>query len=244
MAGTSPWAYIIPAAADLLGGALSQQEANQASQQDYEQAKEFAQMGVRWRVADARAAGISPLVAMGANIASPPATNVGGGMGEALSRMGQDVSRAIRTSEGPVERALNALTIERGTLENELLRTRLMREKSAQLGPGGPVDLQPAKRTMEDPGNPAAEAGGIPGVAYERGPYGNLVPIPSQGVAENIEDNWLHQGRHFISNTLFGGPKPSASLLPAGYDDWVWSGPMDGWWPTKNGVRMMNPERR
>lgn len=110
----------------------------------------FAKEGIRWRVADAKAAGIHPLYALGAQIPSySPSTFIpseGGGRdyGSALRGLGaasQDFGRAIdatRTSAEKTSARLQSLSLERGELENELLRSQIAREK-AQMGPPLPM---------------------------------------------------------------------------------------------------------
>lgn len=72
-------------------------------------AREFAKMGVRWKVEDARAAGLHPLSALGiSGSASPPIlvspqAQFGGSDSaakfKALGTMGQDISRALLATE-------------------------------------------------------------------------------------------------------------------------------------------------
>lgn len=61
--------------------------------------KEFAQSGIQWRVADAQAAGLHPLFALGAQVTpGQPVqafTREPSDVGESLRRGGQDVSQAI-----------------------------------------------------------------------------------------------------------------------------------------------------
>lgn len=66
--------------------------------------KEFAQHGIRWRVEDAKAAGLHPLYALGANLPSYSPTfssGVGGGSSVAsdMASLGQSISGAIQTKE-------------------------------------------------------------------------------------------------------------------------------------------------
>lgn len=90
--------------------------AQQMWQKNYEAQKEFAQNGVKWRVDDAKQAGIHPLFAMGANGASYSPVNSGGyyenptaGLGNAISNMGQDIGRAMQAKMTPAERAIQEL---------------------------------------------------------------------------------------------------------------------------------------
>lgn len=86
--------------------AQRQQGANLAAQ------REFAQMGIRWRAEDARAAGLHPLSVLGASGASyaPNPVVVGDsredGLGKAISELGQNVTRSVAAQETADQRAL------------------------------------------------------------------------------------------------------------------------------------------
>lgn len=110
-----PWGAIggaaIGAIGSLIGGGMSNNAAAANAATQYAHQKEFAQNGVRWKVADAKAAGIHPLAALGAQTFSynPVMTQAGdGGVSEALGRMGQGISRAAEAKALAEERALNA----------------------------------------------------------------------------------------------------------------------------------------
>lgn len=116
------------------------QERNIANQ------KEFAQQGVRWKVADAQAAGLHPLAALGAQTSS--FTNVVGGNYDIpktdFGGMGQDIGRAIDAGSTQAERSdrmgqaiartAQVFSLEKMNLENELLKTTLAKSV-AQLPP-------------------------------------------------------------------------------------------------------------
>lgn len=120
--------------------------------------REFAQMGLQWKVADAKAAGLHPLAAIGGAGASytPSAISLeGGSMGKALADMGQDVGRAINATRSADDRnsaAAKSLLLEKGALENELLRTQIAKMRG-QLGP--PVPMPGAQAREGIPGQPA-----------------------------------------------------------------------------------------
>lgn len=90
--------------------------------------REFAQNGIQWKVADAQAAGLHPLAALGAQTSSFSPVSVGS---TDFGSMGQDVGRAIKAamSESDRDEATKAeatkLALEKGGLENEILRTEL-----------------------------------------------------------------------------------------------------------------------
>lgn len=107
---------------------------------------EFAQQGVRWKVADAQAAGLHPLAALGAQTSSfsnvvgsdiPIAKTDFGGMGQDIGRAidaGSTASERTTRLQDAAAKTATALTLEKGALENDLLRTQLAKQR-AQLAP-------------------------------------------------------------------------------------------------------------
>lgn len=102
------WPAIIAAGAALAGGALSGDRNRRATHEQMDAQREFAQMGIQWRVADAKAAGIHPLYALGAQTPSYAPIAVGDSYGPALASAGQDISRAMRASQTEAQRAAEA----------------------------------------------------------------------------------------------------------------------------------------
>lgn len=152
---------LISGASKLIGGWMSQESAKDAQasqlalqQNEYERQKEFAQHGIQWKISDALNAGVHPLAALGASTTSYAAQAIGapesGHLGKALSDAGADIGRAVNATlpanarAGAATKAAEALTLERGALENELLRTQIA-SQSAKLNQAGgnpamPVD--------------------------------------------------------------------------------------------------------
>lgn len=94
---------LISGALGLLGGGVSAITGKQNADREYERQKEFAQNGIRWKVADAKAAGIHPLYAIGANTSTySPQAAVGTDFG--LAKAGQDIGRAIEAGQTRQER--------------------------------------------------------------------------------------------------------------------------------------------
>lgn len=101
-----PWGAIgsiggalIGSVGSLIGGHQSSVNAEKLQQMNYQAQKEFAQNGIRWKVADAKAAGIHPLYALGASTASySPVSGYTGdnGVSEAANQFGQGISRAVQ----------------------------------------------------------------------------------------------------------------------------------------------------
>lgn len=111
---------IIPAAMNLLGGSQAAKEARETSDQNVFLQKEFAQHGVRWRVEDAKAAGLHPLFALGAQGAqySPSAVVGASPMGTAISQAGQSLGRAVQAQETDAQR--EAVRLNLALLEQRL----------------------------------------------------------------------------------------------------------------------------
>lgn len=209
-------------------------------------AREFAQNGIRWRVADAKAAGIHPLAALGASVGSSPTVSVGDDpRSDFLRSTGQDISRALMATRGRSERetAMQDLELENARLKNDFLKVQI--HNASQVGPSFPnpmdsslipgqgnapgVEVTPARVTASRAGVPGQEAGAINDFAYARSPTG-LYIVPSADSAGRTQQGFLPQiewyWRNKLSPFLSGGStltKPDLRTypLPKGYD-WAW----------------------
>lgn len=144
---------LIGAAGALLGGALNRNESRSAqhaqqvsSAQDRALQKEFAQHGVRWKVEDAKAAGLHPLYALGGNTASySPVSNISGGtsgMGDAIQNMGQSLSRSVAAQETQDQRELRQLQkrLTLSQIDEHDARAQMLRSQAAAVaGPEATV---------------------------------------------------------------------------------------------------------
>lgn len=133
---------LISAGANLLGGLFSNKSNRSSMKEQIKYQREFAQHGIRWRVADAQAAGLHPLYALGANTPSYSPVYSSDAMGPALAAAGQDIGRAVAAGMTKEERAVAALSMRK--LEAELaesdarrvvLRTEALRNLS-EIGAG------------------------------------------------------------------------------------------------------------
>lgn len=114
--------------------------------------KKFAQKGIQWKVADAKAAGVHPLYALGANTVSYNPVSVGG---PDLASMGQDIGGAIDRVSTPTEKsagALGSLALERAGLENDLLRAQIARARINVAGQVAGPELAPVQNAELLPG--------------------------------------------------------------------------------------------
>lgn len=146
---------LIGAGSSLIGGLLTrdaQSKANDAAladkERDRELQKQFAQNGIQWKVSDARAAGIHPLYALGANTVSYSPSSVGlvpeTGLGTGMAAAGQDLSRAINATrsagarEDAYTKTMQDLTLQKAGLENEYLASQIAKLR-ASLNPPMPT---------------------------------------------------------------------------------------------------------
>lgn len=140
---------LISAGASLLGNLFnksSQQDYNaqqmQLAQQNMALQKEFAQHGIQWKVADAAAAGISPLAALGAQTSSPSPVSVGGSAPSMdFGSLGQDLGRAAKALQTENAREAVVAKKEREAdlagkqLDNVAKADAIATRRMGQLGP-------------------------------------------------------------------------------------------------------------
>lgn len=125
------------------GGGYSGPDPLTMSMLNYQHQKEFAQNAIQWRVADAKAAGLHPLAALGASPLGFSPSFSGGipsssdwdysAMGDAIGKMGQNIGRAIEAQATEKERAeaadytskARALDLENKELQNQTLRQKI-----------------------------------------------------------------------------------------------------------------------
>lgn len=279
------WAtYVAPAAGAIAGGAIggpmgaaaggtlgsipgsiiaqkeAEKKAREANEANYNQQKEFAQHGIRWKVEDAKRAGIHPLVGLGASTTSFSPSTVGEPSLSPpdVSAMGQNIGRAMQATRTQEERAMTdlqlqsaRLDIEGKALDNQIKNSELRRMNttgpsfpgsqnfiSGQGNSGPQITEKNMERTKSLAGNPHSEPGAVPDVGYVVTNSGAVVPVPSKDAKERIEDNMPQELSHFWRNNIipnFGkGKKPPLSTLPPGYDRWEWEYSTQGYIPVKN----------
>lgn len=261
------WESLINAATNLIGGSMkqnAQENANATNQANWQTQMAYTDLvnknQIQWKVADAKAAGLHPLAALGASTMQGPSGAVGAipetGMGEGIANMGQDISRAVAATRTHQKRAeafdetVKALSLETGSLRNELLRTQIAKLKQAPpavpdtdqrwqmpgQGQAPQVKMKPFEVTPGEPGRPWMEPGAISDVGHARTPDGYAV-VPSKEMQERIEDNWLASMSWMYRNQILpslgmGREKPPAAAAPEGYE-WRWHWPSQEYRPAR-----------
>lgn len=171
---------LISAGTKLLGGFLDRDTAEKNREAQLAMAerniayqREFAQQGLRWKVEDAKAAGIHPLYALGASGTSFSPVSIGslpeGNMASTLGGMGQDISRAINATRTGKERAdaftLSAqkLDLEGKQLDNDIKRATLASSvQRLKQTANPPMPPTPGELKVGDPNDITQVYGGGP----------------------------------------------------------------------------------
>lgn len=210
--------------------------ARERSDQEYARQKEFAQMGIRWKAEDAKAAGLHPLAAIGGVGASysptiampdrgsvPDFSGTGERIGDYLEKMGQNTSRAQVATQTVTERRLEELAIRNAELRNSSLELDLAAKTASLLGqprnppmpsalgaPAGAVTVEPSKEVAHAPGRPHVEAARTPMWKDFRTSPNVTLRAPSQAAAESFE---------------ILGPFAGPAAAAVAWADETWNGP-------------------
>lgn len=257
----------ISAGASFLGGQESARAQERMAKQNIKLQKEFAQEGIRWKVEDAKKAGIHPLYALGANTHSfSPISTGDTSMGSAISNMGQDIGRAISATGTTEEREMSKLQlasakmdIEGKSLQNQILAAQLGKLQSPASGPPGPggefilpgqgdSGLKSGSRVLTTPnkinassiGKPGVEAGFAPDVSFSRDAK-TAYPMVPQGLSESLEDDMIGKLMWRFRNQVL--PNLGVHDSEPSEQDlpkgyrWRWNYDRQGWEPYRFDIR-------
>lgn len=205
----------------IIGNNMSSSSAAQLNQQNYERQKEFAQQGIRWRVADAKAAGLHPLAALGAQGAMyTPSGHIGGTdtsfIGDAAAQFGQGIERAVSAKQQRAERlrtqaildqklALDMQTSRAQTALLDAQTAQIKQDMALQLARSSARAIANQQQVPEMPGGPG---GGLIAGQRQSYPTGKTAVEVSKVPTTNVGD----------PSTQAGTP-PDARLYrtPSGY---------------------------
>lgn len=199
----------------------------------------------------ARRAGLHPLVGAGINPASGPTVGVVGDSGgnrvsDALDALGQNLSRSAAANEDKAQRAhrasIEALSLERAKLENDLLRAQITTVGRPTNPPiGGDAIGSSQGHELNTVYDGSKESGSIPDYTYARDHRGDLALVPSQEVKTRIEDMTVPELQWSWRNSVlpylpWGStpPYPKDVPPPSGYDGWRWNRSKGRYVPHRN----------
>lgn len=149
---------LIGAGASLAGGLLGSSSAKANAKRQEALQREFAQKGIQWKAADAEAAGISKLYALGANTTSYSPVSVGNPLGDAISTAGQNIGRGIDAQASPATRGAHlaqeiaATQLEGLKIDNDIKRQDLLSRMATRNQPGNPPAILDSETTPVVPG--------------------------------------------------------------------------------------------
>lgn len=209
----------ISAGSSLVGGFLNNKSGADAAQRNYDAQKEFAQHGIRWKVADAKAAGIHPLAALGVNNASFSPSFTAGDNG--IAQAGQEIGRAIEAKSTRAERELekamqsetHAEQVRGLRLENDIRAEQLLQMKEQSLAAVRNASLPPAMPGLDNgiikgQGDSKFMDKDIPKYGFARTPEGKREIVPGQDYAQLHEDKlgieWLPFVESFFKDWAHG----------------------------------------
>lgn len=210
---------VVRGVGDLFTGSSNDASANayQMSQANADLQREFAQKGIRWRVEDAKAAGIHPLVAVGAQTHSASPSYVDGtdynqkSKSEKWADFGNTIDRAIGATMTEGERLKQRLLlaqirgqeIENDRKASELATTTQPGNPPAfpSMGDSGNVQVDASRRTSTMPGVPSLEAAISPATKAFINRDGTISIWPSKDAKESTEDSW-YEYEHMYRNRL------------------------------------------
>lgn len=230
---------ILNFAGGLIGSNKAANTQKDINNENIAQSREYAQTGIQWRVADAKAAGIHPLAAMGLPLQSAPTISAGNtDYSSAYASMGQSLGRAadsvLTREERNKKTQLDALTLERASLENELLRSQISNVNRANnptlpslsgdstILPGqsdGRVKIVPNELVSSD--RLGKDAGTLNTYSHSVNHDGSVSVLPSKDAKNLMEDMGPLPWVWYARTALNRPPKPK-EMPRQGYT-WVWN---------------------
>lgn len=213
---------IISAGANLIGGALNRRHEKSMAENNANLQRDFAQMGIQWKVQDAKAAGLHPLAALGAQTITPSPSYVSGGsFGNSVAAAGQDIGRAVSASMDTQGREMRQMQIASAKLDlegkhidNQIRASQLA--KMQQVGPPMPsaatssiipgqdprITDNPLERVISAAHAASQEPGPVTEIGYLQTPSGQF-PVKSRDATERLEDDIFGNIMWNIRNRLF-----------------------------------------
>ena len=217
-AGGSIVSGLLGAGASMLNNSANQSHADFWARQNIALQKEFAQNSIKWRIEDAKRAGVHPMAALGIQPASfsPVSTSFqSSNPGAYLADMGQNIDRAIMAGKDNQARAeaenfnkqFNALQLEKGQLENDLLRIEIASKQAVMHTGLPPAAPSVTPRRIENAGQPNSPvpdggySGAIPLFTLAR--HGRtFIDVINPDIGDSISESAIDSARAKIAGVF------------------------------------------
>lgn len=209
---------------NIAGGILGSSSSKKAAKKAYKYQKEFAQKGLQWKVADAKAAGLHPLFALGASTAnfSPAVTAGEYNLGSAVADSARQLGEAYAQSKAP-KPGTPAGALGQAALAESQARTRLTQAQTE-------LALSQAAR-MKDQVNYSQDSATFQGptTAPGRVPPNRVTPVAPDERSRTTGDPARQSGKNPLFQRYQYGPRKS-DWIDVPYSD---EGPLDEFGPGK-----------
>lgn len=169
--------------------------------------KEFAQHGIRWRVEDAKAAGLHPLYALNGQLPQFSPAFSTDSVGPAIAAAGQNISRAVQAGSTPDERRLHELQLKLlesqiGATDAEAMARRSEAFRNMQ-GGGASVPIPITDGEIGQLGETLSPEGiAIMGQHINKAPSSFMPSELDESVGANVNPLWsrfmLGKGREMV----------------------------------------------
>lgn len=230
-------AAAIAAGAGLLGGILSNKSSSKVAKNDIKMQEEFAKHGIGWKVADAKAAGLHPLAALGANTISYSPQRVGKSY-DFIGSTGQNVARALTTQSTAKENEFLQAQIDHMKAQTDSVRLqqlssaqKLFFDQTPKMPPdnwefiSGQADVKKTPKEQIPASTTGVEVGASPTEQKFTLQDGSIIYAPGQAASEPMESSHTTQGDY------------TSYKLGQGVDNW------SSWYSNKPNKTMLSQWR-
>lgn len=238
------WPAIIGAVGSVIGTQMAQDAADDRASAANAQAREMATHGIRWKVEDAKAAGLHPLFALGGSGATySPAVAPVFDQSQNLGRAAEAVSTAFEKAMAQNALAMSASQLEESDLRKDLLYSQIWRNYLE----AAPAMMPPAVR----PGVVYGQDGSMPGgfVGLEPFTSGSPRELRAGAVGESVAprksksppgqgDAWAYDVNK-VPTSRPSNPGVGAGPGKPMFDDFIL--PMSVRFPTEHGYTDVHP---
>ena len=195
---------LVSAGGSILGGTISSLFNRSSVKEQTAFQREAMQNGIQWRVADAKAAGLHPLFALGANLPTPAPMVLGDQLGPALAEAGQSIGNALSRQESQHDRAMRMMDYEVATATRRKIDAeasfaeaqafaswRALEGQAQQSGLGVQGETNPMGQAPNPPGNGVGQIDLKPSEVIS---HKQDAPHVSAGMNPAYEERWLAEG--------------------------------------------------